>query len=177
MLGRVPPPVTCAYGHFTLNSLCVLIHTMRRKGSVTRLTGSKLRTTQSCFLRSLMALTVVVRNPDGDIGVQQVFFWEGRCCPDLDGWNGISEAQSTRATVPNSPWRIKRCPRTFEEAPNDRRARPNIFHRVRWILKGQFDLLPKYSLSAVASRPRMISQPVWKTIAASHSPAALIPRL
>ena len=38
---------------------------MRKKGSVTRSTGSKLRTTQSCFLRSLMALTVVVRNADG----------------------------------------------------------------------------------------------------------------
>ena len=124
-----------------------------------------------------MALTIVVRNPDGDIGIQQVFSQDGRCCPDLDGWNEISEAHSTRATVSNSPWRIKRCPRTFEEAPNDRRARPNIFHRVRWFLKGQFDLLPKYSLSAVASRPRMISQPIWKTIAASHSPAALIPRL
>ena len=39
------------------------------------------RPTQSCFLRSLMALTVVVRNPDGDIGIQRYSFGKADAVP------------------------------------------------------------------------------------------------
>ena len=90
----------------------------------------------------------------------KVFFRGGRCWPDpMDGRVSPRRNIHARHMHPIARSAQSDAPCNFEEAPKDHRAWSNIFQRTRWILKRLFDLLPKYSQLATASRPRMNTQP------------------